>query len=294
MSYEYYFGRLRGNNTALSAIDSPAPGFYRHYNGDAVAYYHDVSTERDNLGMMKEGPIVCVRGGTILSEEQGRNLWPYVAGNPVPEEEWRRVAAGGDWSNEGPRLGHNRPPDDMTPEARALRITDLAQEWLKANPTIENRTKADQAAHYITELRQVAADLEESKKRALSPWSAMISQVTYKFTQLINPAKEVGLTLKARLGPFLQAEDERLRQEREAAQQAADEAREMGHRAPARVPTTNVGGRGHKITLRGRWRAEIVDYQEALKAASQHEDVKEAVQGVANKWAKESKGKEPL
>ena len=212
----------------------------------------------------------------------------------MPEDVWRHANETGDWPDTAPGLGHNRPPDETSPESRAVRTTDLAEQWLAAHPEVTTKAEADAAAHYFRELQGIVADLRAAEKDALRPWSGILVQITARFRRLIEPATTTSLTIKGRLKPYLAKIDAEQAAERQRAREEAEAARAAGKRAPKLPPPTRVGGRGHAVSLKTYWRAEIEDFSTALQACASHEEVRDAVQTIANRVARESKGKTPL
>lgn len=289
--YDYYHAALRGDFSRLPAIDDPAPGFYRHaLSNEPVAIWPLYNDSGTPIG------IRCVRGGREQSPEQMLALWPYCSAQPVPEDVWRHANETGDWPDTAPGLGmgHNRPPDETSPESRAVRTTDLAEQWLAAHPEVTTKAEADAAAHYYRELVGIVADLQVAEKDALRPWSGILAQITSKFRRLTEPASSTALTIRARLRPYLGKLDAEIAAERQRVREEADAARAEGKRAPKLPPPTRVGGRGHAVSLKTYWRADIEDYPMALEACASHEEVRDAVQTIANRVARESKGKTPL
>jgi hypothetical protein len=303
-SYDYYWQRLRGE-PAIAHVDDPQPGFYRNNRGEPVAFFPDPGT----TGIPSpDAPIigVQVRKGEQrqLSREQAMDEWKWCCAWPVEERHWRAAAAGEEWPDEAPGLGHNRPPEAyQTPAQRAERVVTLIREWLDANEKVETQDQADQAAHYITEARAVAGDLVEQQKREIKPMNDFIGQIKTKFENLRAPLVRGMDDLKARLKPYLDEIDRRKAEERRRAdeERRAHEARAAQLRAeglpPPRVPheaiapSTRVGGRGKAVTLRSVYTAEIIDYEQALAACRDTPDVRDAVQKIANARAREAGSK---
>lgn len=298
MGYEYYFNRLHGV-PSLAAVDSPQPGFFRDREGTPIAFF-----QRAEMSSVPspDSPVIGVKvvrrkGGmeyVELSPEQAMDTWNWVCANPVEEGAWRLAAEGQAWPDEAPGLGHNQPPEAYeTPETKAKRLIGLIDEWLEANPKIETQTVADQAAHYLTEARHTTTDLEVELKRALEPYRGFMDQVRTKFAGMLAPLDGSVVKIKLRLTPFLREKDRALQAEQQRQADERAKAKEEGRRPAAftAAPTTaRAGGTGKAATLRRRYTAEIVDYDRAVMAAKGDRRVREAVQSIANEWAREAKG----
>lgn len=294
-TYAYYFDRLSGTNALSHLVYEPQPGFYRHAtSNDAVAYFPDPQAV-DETGLPRpDAPLICVRGGERQSDKQAEGLWPYVCAQPVEESVWRNVAEGGDWADEGRGIGHNRPPEhDMSPLARADRLSGLVDDWLSGNDEITSRVVANQAAHYRTELKSNLADLADAEREAVEPVLRIAAKIREPFQIAHRSLSHLEERVAERVMPYLRKLDEEQRAEREAARAKAEAARAAGQRAP-RVPTTRIGGHGHAVVLRSYWTAKIVNYLDALEAAGAEPEVIQAVKKVADRTARTSKGKDPL
>ena len=296
VSYAYYFDRLSGANRLTDLVYEPQPGFYRHATtNDAVAYFPDPAATFDSGLPLPDAPLICVRGHEKQSDRQAESLWPYCCGQPVDEATWRRVVDGGDWDDEAPGMGHNRPPaEDMSPLSRADKIAKAAGHWLDDVPKVENKTTANQAAHYETEIKRTLGDLADAEKEAVQPVLRIAATIREPFQIAGRTLSHLHDQVRDRVMPYLRKLDEDQREERERAKAAAEAARAAGHRAPAPIPTTRIGGRGHAVTLRSYFSAKIVSYIDALEAAATEPEVIQAVQKVADRTARTSKGKAPL
>jgi hypothetical protein len=296
--YDYYHRRLTGDTTILPDINAPQPGFYRTGNGDPVCYFYDHGEEASDIPSA-EVPLVCLRGRhdkqRRMPELEALELWPWVCQSPVAEEEWRRAYAGGEWDNEAPGLGHNRPPTHDSPEERRTKVIGLADEWLEQNAEVTTARQADQAAHMITELRNLASDLTREESERKKPFQDFVKQLIDQYRRWREPLDAARGRINQRLQPYLLKIDAQKAEDRANAERIREEAAAKGKRVPfGTTVSTRVGGTGHAVSLRSYWSAEIINYVDALEAAGAEPEVFEAVQKVADRFARQSKGKTPL
>jgi hypothetical protein len=308
--YSYYFGKLQGL-PMMAYVDTPMPGFYRDRDGTPVAFFPNQTKVAGAAFDVPTtgGDIVGVRfdrekaGGPMrrrdLSDDQSARLWNWVCGTPVKESDWRRVVAGGEWHDEAPGLGHNRPEMEETVEQRAERLIGLANDWLKRHPEpLVTKDEADQAAHYITELRRTVGDLQDRERDETKPYKDFIAQIRLRFAGSIDALTGAGIKVKAKTEEYLKRQRElaaaEAKRQAEAAAQAAAKAAQGGpapvpDKAPApREAPRRAGARGKAVVLRKVYSAEIVDYAAALAACAEHTAVKDAVQQIANERARSS------
>ena len=285
-SYDYYNRALQGDFSDPPAIDDPQPGFWRHHYGDPIAIY---SVLEDDGSFT----LHCVRGGMKQTHEQMLANWPYCSAHPVSEEVWKTAVSDGQWPDEAPGIGHNRPRPESA-EDRITKATELAREWLETYPEISTTAQADHAGAYATELTRALADLHLEEERHVGPWLALVGEIRAKFARLAAPAKNLQALLKERLRIY-KLEQERVRAEERRRQAEEDAARRAeGRRKPYRPPDdTRIGG-GTVVQVRTYWRAKIEDYPAALAACSDSHEVRYAVEKVAERRARTSKGKDPL
>jgi hypothetical protein len=133
-------------------------------------------------------------------------------------------------------IGHNHPPpDELTPfEVAAKAVHDIYDEtvlWLDGQK-ITTQLLADGVANLLGEIRKAEALADATRKAEKAPLDAAIAEVQARYAPLIGNTKSggKGLTLVAMdacrkaLQPFLDAEDQRLRDEAQAKREAAIEA----------------------------------------------------------------------
>jgi len=296
VDYSYWNAALEGRGDAEHS-KQPQAGFYRSRD-EPVAYFPDPSDADESGVPNPNARLLCQRGKArrLLDETAGEELWPWCAHNPITYDLYQKVIAGGEWPDEAPGLGHNRPPDELDPDLQRVKVVDLAEQWLAANPEVTTKSQADQAAHYITELRNLAGDLEAEEKVVKAPFQAFVKSAIAKYRALRAPLEIVSDGLRARVKPYLAKIDAEQAAAREAGRKAQEDARAAGKRVSreALPPSTRVGGHGRALVLKSYWSAKVVNYIDALEAAGDAPEVREAVQAVADRFARNSKGKEPL
>lgn len=302
--YSYWAAALAGLPHDTPPVDQPQAGFFRTVNGDPVCYFPDPAFADDGDAEIPsapnlDAPLICVRAENgrrrELSHQQALEMWPWVSANPVSEAAWRTAAAGGDWPDEAPGLGRNRPEAEATPGERIANVVGAARAWLDDTPEVTDQTLADQASHYLNELRRLSVDIEEIERRAKKPYNDFLDQIRARYRAIRAPADELVTAIKARLKPFMDEIDRRQRAEREAAKAAAQAAAAEGKRAPADgVPQTRVGRKGHGTTMRTYYSAKIADPLAAWDACADHPAARDLVQQIANAKAREAGSKGDL
>jgi hypothetical protein len=312
--YSYYFGKLQGL-PMMAYVDDPQPGFFRDRDGTPIAFFpaqapaagaaFDIPTTEGKILGVKyvKGTAGAPLVRRDLSDDEAMRLWSWCCADPVKESDWRKVVAGGEWFDDAPGLGHNSPEQEETVEQRAERLLRLANEWLERHPdALETKAEADQAAHYITDLRRTASDLADREKAEAKPYRDFIAQIKLRFGTQADALFAVSEKLKTKAADFIkrqkalaEAEAKRIADEerkREAERRAAEAA---GRPAPAPPPPrspapkpTQIGGRGRKVFERTTYSAEIVDYEVALASCMNDLTIKDAVKVVADRAARAS------
>jgi hypothetical protein len=207
----------------------------------------------------------------------------------VPEDVWRAVQAGGEWPDEAPGVGHNRPPLPIEQEREDT--LEKARAWLDdpRNSEVATQVQADAAAHYRHLLRGYYKDIEEEERAKKKPYQDFIETIRQQYRRLREPFAMVGTTLNARLTPYLIEQDKAKEEERKRVAAENLAKREAGKRPSALPDNTNAGPRGHKVSLRTHRSARIVNFFVALEAAADAPEIQEALQTVANRRARECK-----
>jgi hypothetical protein len=161
-------------------------------------------------------------------------------------------------------IGHNHPPpDELTPfEVAAKAVHDIYDEtvlWLDGQK-ITTQLLADGVANLLGEIRKAEALADATRKAEKAPLDAAIAEVQARYAPLIGNTKSggKGLTLVAMdacrkaLQPFLDAEDQRLRDEAQAKREAAIEAAAAAEAALRAAAPDNLAERGAAEALYSR------------------------------------------
>lgn len=310
MSYDWYFkaletagdcGELTRNQIASLGVSEgdAQPGFYRKRkfkNGPFIP----VAIWQDDTGHM-----LCVCGGDMVDAGE---IWTFACRNPISEATYRMIEAGGSWPDQPPTIGHNSG-DVPTDPFEALKLEfeqerEQAQEFLKSK--IETKDRADMAASWSKKLAAIAKKATDLHKVEKQPHLDASRAVDDKWRDLKEDPKSLSTDIKRAMDDFLREEDRKERQRRaeELAekqaqlQKAIAEAQAEGSGSQpeevqslikqveqvAKTPINAQAGRtGSKVSLRTFVSARIVDYDKALKALSNHPEMKSLVEQLANR-----------
>jgi hypothetical protein len=217
--------------------------------------------------------------------------------------------------NGTPGPGHNQPPE--SPIDRAASLVANANRWIAERPTIADNDTAGRAQDFVTQLRETKADLEAAWKAEREPHDKAIGELKTRYR---TPLELVGIALTRmgeKLTPWLNAEQDRLREEAEqlrvaaakaaadverakaeaassgtieaelAARRAADDAKRLAKAAskpPARARVKGDLSR-RAMTLHANWHAEVVDPDKALKFYGRDPTVRAAALQAATRIA---------
>jgi hypothetical protein len=152
-------------------------------------------------------------------------------------------------------IGHNGPPPDApTPfDVAAKAVHDIYDEtvlWLDGQK-ITTKELADGVANLLGEIRKAEQLADATRKLEKAPLDAAIAEIQARYAPLIGNTKSgKGLTLVAMdacrkaLQPWLDAEDQRLRDEAQAKREAAIEAAAAAEAALREAAPDNLAERG--------------------------------------------------
>lgn len=297
--------------------DDPQPGFYRMKDRDGgdmipVAIWLNGAGE------------IAVKVGHAMATNA--DAWTFCCRNPIEEQVYRGVVAGGSWPDSAPdneaiaKAGHNLPEDPF--EALTLELAgevEIAHELLKK--PVDSEDAADKVANFSKRIATVGTKLENLFKVEKQPWLDGSREIDNKFRAPRDTAKVVASQLKMHLEAFLKAERERERERQriaaeeaailrrkaeEAARKAADvspnpddpemlakqaEAERLQADAAqaekeAQARKVQAGRTGSKVSLRTTKVARITDYNKLVEALKDRPEMKELVQSLANRAAK--------
>lgn len=286
-NWQFWRDSLAGNAPDAHP-DHPQAGFYRmasrsEYGGrktfTPVAYYYTEDSLNGSAFWCRIGDKDIPGDSTLALE-----TWPRVCNRPVTEEAYRRVAQdGGAWPDEHeavPMQGHNKPPLDDSFEGLLERVNDLsieAERRLKG-PPIADQAEADRIANLADRLAELWNKAEDQRKAGRKPHEDALKAIQARWLPLLTAAEVYKKLKYVLLTPFFLAQ-QRL------AKQAQEEAAAAGEPIPA-PKRQRAGTRGRAMSLKSTKRAEIVDYEVALQAVKDNDDVRAAVQAIANRAAR--------
>lgn len=279
-TYKYWRDALDGNFGPVHDGD-PQSGFYRKKLGQNRGFAPVAIWQRG-------GKIICLVNG---KEQSADELWTWVCQHPITKEAYDAFMASGQWPDDAPKIGDNRPPEGF--DDLRERIEENASEaiaWLK-DRTIENQQDADRAANWRDVLNTLGKLAESERKREKEPHLNAGREVDSKYRPLTERVKEVATKLRGALTVFLNAEEKRRRAkaaaEAKKAEEAAERAAAKGESEPELpvaepVKVAAGGARGKRASLRSVTKAEITDYAQALEYFAEHSEVQALIEKLCN------------
>lgn len=289
--------------------DSPELGFYR-INSKRLGRWVPIAFFKDDAGRW-----CAERDGKPVDPDKVEGLWTWACRNPTTYPAYEKAVAGDGYDDEPPHgIGHNLPADSDMDERDRLWLEfsgerDLALEFLKTPIVVQ--AEADRAAIWAKRLAEIvrkADGLHEVEKR---PHLEAGRRVDDRWRDLREEPLALAKRLKRHQTAFLQeldrqeqerqraaaVEAERLRREAAAAAAAAATpealadagkavaaAKEAEREAEYRPPS--AGRVGAKVSLRVTNRAAILDWSALCGALIERQEVKDYLQGLADKAAR--------
>lgn len=262
-AYQGWRDLLAGREVAISE-DRPLPGYYRLKDRRPVAIWP------------KDGELVC----RVADEMQDPlKVWTWCARWPVTKEDAKHAFEHGSW------------PGDVLSNSNALTLDDeikdaaeAALAWLRAHPESKSKIEADTTANHRDKLLGLKKQAEDAHKSEKAPHLEAGRAVDAKFKPLIGNCDDVCVQLRRALTPWLVAEENRLKAEREA---RVREAMRNDAPLPLETPKAHAGGqRGKKTGLRTVTRTRVTDHAAALAHFAQHDDVRALVAKLADRLLK--------
>lgn len=318
MSYEFWRKALKdptkiGTDLPVHEND-PQPGFYRMKNrhGDMVPVAIWINGAGETVARVSD------RMHDFPSE-----VWTFCCRNPIEEQVYRGVIAGGSWPDsppENPGIGHNMPDDPFEAlKAELEGEVEIARDLLKK--PVENSDDADKVANFANRVSAINKKADELFTVEKRPHLEAGRAVDEKWRPVRETAKVLASQLKAHVEKFLKEERERERERQriaaedaaakrraaeEAAKKAADvspnpddpemiarqqEAERLKEEAlkaerEAAERRVQAGRTGSKVSLRTVKSARIVDYDKLVEALKGRDEMKELVQSLANRSAR--------
>jgi hypothetical protein len=269
--YDWWSRTLKGEELPIHE-DTPQPGFYR-------VRKKDKSFDRVAIWRDKSGELRAARDGRAADPVQ---IWTWACRYPVSEAEFRKVEAGGQWSDAPPTIavaGHNLPQDDAERLALLLKEEgDAIKAWLDEGP-IDDENRAAAAAELTKRAIRYAREAEDLRKKEKAPHDNAGKAVQAKWAPIVSGFEALNGSLKRALDDFLRAKKRALEEERAAA------AKDDPFGLPP-VEKVNVGNVGATVTLRSYKTARITDPVAFLTANATNSTILEAAQKVANALAR--------
>jgi hypothetical protein len=153
-------------------------------------------------------------------------------------------------------LGHNLPPG---PIEYARDTMGALSAWMAEHPTVATDDEAREAKKLLDQAKSCAGDIESERDKQVRPLNEKISEINGRYKAVHNTdSKRPGALdkvtneLKARLGAFIRAEEERREREAEAKRIAAEEAERLAREAEARereaIENAKAGELGVDVT----------------------------------------------
>lgn len=309
-------GELSREQQAALTIseDAPQPGFYRAraVKGGPflpVAIWFDAP-----------GTMVYTFGSKSGSDPaEISKVWVWACRYPVTEQIYRDAAAGKPWPDEVATVGHNAASTGDNHEDLTREFADdseTAESLLKSPVTTQEQ--ADQVAAFAKRLALIGKKADESHAAEKRPVLDEAKRIDERWRELRDGAASMVKRLKGHIDVFLREqrriEEERQRKAREEADRARREAEEAARKAAeseseaervkaiadaerkageaaaterdAMARQTAAGRTGAKVALRTFVSARIIDYDAALAALKDRQEVREVIQSLANRAVK--------
>ncbi|WP_113132731.1 hypothetical protein [Rhizobiales bacterium] len=254
------------------------------------------------------GAWLAMRGERMVDAGEA---WNFCRTHPVSYEAYQKAIEGAGWDDEPPTpsMGHNVPADPFD----ALRLEFLsekeqAEAFMKTPITTQDQ--ADKAAIWSKRLTAIKTKAESLHKVEKQPHLDAGRSVDNKWRSLKEDPDALAKKLKAHVTPFLQEQQrreyERQQRERDEAERKRREAEALAAQADvsdtaaqaeaerlqqeaarqeqaAQPKNAKAGRTGAKVSLRTFVSARIVDYDKAIKALSNHPEMKALVETLANR-----------
>lgn len=252
----YYKSALAGKPLPISA-DHPQAGYYRVRRGKDKPYEPVVIYPKD-------GEMLCKVGHEFV---EWTEVWNWCADKPVTKDDYRVAFETGSWPGDvevSAAIGDNS--GDVSLMDEVADYMETARSWGKGiDQKAVDKTIADMAANYASQLGTLAGKLDKERKEKIAPHLEAQREVNGIYNPIIEEAKSLVKSLKQITGVWLRAEDEKRRKELAATSIAQEE-----------VERVKAGGqRGRRVGLRTviKYEAEAEEQVLAWALAERHEDM---------------------
>jgi hypothetical protein len=153
-------------------------------------------------------------------------------------------------------LGHNQPPESISFGRETMAALSA---WMAEHPAIENEDDAREAKKLLDRAKSCAGDIEAERDKLVRPLNEQITEINARYKAVHNTdSKRPGILdkvvgeLKARLGAFIKAEEDRREREAAAKRREAEEAERLAREAEARereaIENAKAGELGVDVT----------------------------------------------
>lgn len=278
------------SRAAIAAPKEQQAEIWKHWDGFGPL---EDGTPQPGYYWMRRGfggkriPVaIWIENGAMIAlsaretQENPERIWLKCGRNPISGDEYRFA------------VEHGRFPGEI--EAEPIRFDDNAEDpnakyrqdmvslmaevegFLKKLPDPVTKEGADALENYRQLISQAQKDAGERLEAAIAANKIAIAKEKEIWSIPLTAATDLIGRIKAVIKPFLLA--------------AAAEG------APVKLGGQGTGaGRARRSGLRTVWKARIIDWEKAVKAFSEHEDVVELVQKLADRAARDKElRKEPI
>jgi hypothetical protein len=304
---EFWRDSLAGKKPEINA-DAPQKGYYKARRG-------------------KDGPLTLVAIWDREGERVARfgdemidplKVWTWCADKPVSAADKDHYKEHGRFPGDiEPPAGHNSGDLSLLDQLRDYIAT--ASAWLKGRE-IKTKIEADQCQNYRTEVLRLKGLVDKERDAKVRPHLDAQRAIQAEYKPILDEAEAINKLLRtapeafakaeekrleAELRAKWEAEQERVRKEREAIE--AERAKKLAEDPIAALTESEpelpiappppepvkmqIGGqRGRVGGLKGYWEAEITDYPAALQHYANHPDVRALIEKLAKAEVKLNKG----
>lgn len=231
---------------------------------------------------------VGVAGISVTTDEWWcERVMAYAIKAPISQEEYDYFARHGRWSDDAPAPAvstTNLPADPF--EAFKL---EAEEEFMNLSRMLAKGDEMDdERARVLTNWKNRFHGLENvgelMRKEEKKPHDDAARSVQAKFMPILDKIRSAKRVIDKELTPYLMAQQEKI---------IAATMDLPAYAMPADMPKARIHGNMRNVSLTTRWRAEVFDYELALEACKNTNEVRTAVELVANRAAR-SKDKIPM
>lgn len=278
--YSYWQNALKGDFAAVHDGE-PQPGFYRAKSksgkDDPVAIWSG------------NGDMLALRGNMMVD---AIDIWTWVCRAPITEEVYRGVSAGAPWPDDIAPLS-NHPPEGEQAADEIQSAIDAALAELGTPPVVQ--ADCDRLANHKDRLSKLYKTQEAERKAKKQPHLDAGAAVDAAYKPILSKIEDAGDKLKKAITAFLLKEEQRRRAEAIAEMKRQEEARQAAIKAnapppePALLPEVErpkAGTAGRAVSLRTYKSAVITDYAKALQHFAENAEVRELIQTLADRAAR--------